>query len=199
MTSLRRLALGSLGILLLETAHACAAESAPCSGVSATMTPSAGRSFFAAGPAVLRPGREALLESDPPMLAGSVGKGRKKHVLLVTASLNLLGAGYPPFSGTPAASGGIPLWPVIMPIVNGTGFGAQGPYSVDCGGSGLVPTPPYCYLSATWWMDLDQAEAAFPGRFLGKPLCVALVGRDFTEGSTGTLVDVSLTAFILRK
>ena len=60
------------------------------------------------------------------------------------------------------------MWPAMVPAVNGLGVSGD-IASVDCGGSGLVPTPPYCVLTATWLADLDRLERAFPGKVIGKP------------------------------
>src|SRR5437879_4099306 len=66
--------------------------------------------------------------------------------------------------------------------------------------SAHVPTPPYCVLTATWLADLDRLERAFPGKVIGKPLCVELTARDFAAAPVPiNQVTVTLSAVMLRK
>jgi hypothetical protein len=72
--------------------------------------------------------------------------------------------------------------------------------SVDCGGSGQVPTPAYCTLTGTWIADLDRLEILAPGGVIGQPLCVELTARDFAEPPVpSNTVRVTLSAVTLRK
>jgi hypothetical protein len=57
-------------------------------------------------------------------------------------------------------------------------------------GSGLV-----CAMVGTWWLDLDAAEAANPGMFIGEPLLIEL-----NAGSSNpTVATASLRARLQKK
>ena len=151
------------------------------------------------GPARLLAGRIAALPPEATVARGAIPKGKRNRVLLISATLSSFGAGYPPFTGTPVSGGGVTMWPAMVPAVNGLGVSGD-IASVDCGGSGLVPTPPYCVLTATWLADLDRLERAFPGKVIGKPLCVELTARDFAAAPVPiNQVTVTLSAVMLRK
>jgi hypothetical protein len=60
-----------------------------------------------------------------------------------------------------------------------------------------------CEFTTTWWVDLDAAEVAHPGRFKGQPLVVALLGcietRADAAGQAGTINAASLTVTLQKK
>jgi len=172
--------------------------SCPRGTAAVTFTPSVGRkSLLVSGTTFLSPGREPV-GFEPPLIAAAMGKGRRGRMLMISATVSSPGAGYPPFSGgPPAQTGGQPMWPVVSATVNE--IAVEDVRSIDCGGSGLVPTPPYCLLEATWWADLDVLEEAFPGRLIDKRLCVRLHGRDFKGEETATFVHVTLRAVQVSK
>jgi hypothetical protein len=66
-------------------------------------------------------------------------------------------------------------------------------WETSFGGSGFISQPG---VSGTAWMDLDAAEAAFPGEFIGKKLTVELLMCNWTSNADG---NVSLGARLDRK
>jgi len=62
------------------------------------------------------------------------------------------------------------------------------------------PCPAFssCTMAATWWLDLDAAEAANPGKFIGKPLNIEL-GGGLSTGSGGNSYVASFSAQLLNK
>ena len=124
------------------------------------------------------------------LLSGQIVKGKKKRVLTVQAMITT-GA------SAPLA---LPIVFSLQPLVNGvamepTTSNAQGAV-VDCG----FNTPPTaaCTLSGHWWLDLDTAELAHPGTFIGKLLEITLTGGTLA-GGIGTPVDVMLSARLETK
>ena len=103
-----------------------------------------------------------LPNSDPanPLLSVTIEKGKRRRVLVIEATVE------------DRSSALILLR--IGPSVNGVGV--QGPNaSVNCDPANGVTV---CTASGVWWLDLDAAEAASPGTFVGQPLVVKLVGGD---------------------
>jgi len=75
-------------------------------------------------------------------------------------------------------------------------------WETSFGGSGFIPEhfgtegTGQPGVSGTAWMDLDAAEAAFPGEFIGKKLTVELLMCNWTSNADG---NVSLGARLDRK
>jgi hypothetical protein len=158
----------ALGLLFAASAvHAADSCLAPCAKV-----PKKSRHVSTAGPILLPAGVGVLLTTPGTTLA----KGAKKKVIVVEATMT---------------SGGIaPVAPMVLSMfatLNGVKMEPTGAVLgavADCGGTALGPLPPMfgCTLSATFWLDLDQAETASPGTFIGLPLTVVLNGGDVALG-----------------
>jgi len=159
-----------------STLHAGDSCLAPCAKI-----PKERRYVSTPGAIPLPAGMAALLTTP----AATLAKGLKKRVLVVDATLTTGGvAPLAPFiAGMVANVNGVPMEPVGSPI---------GPI-MDCGGTGMSPLPPMfgCTLTASFWMDLDQAETASPGVFIKQPLTVTLKGGDLA-GLGGMPVLVSM-------
>jgi len=56
----------------------------------------------------------------------------------------------------------------------------------------------FCTVNGTFWLDLDAAEAAHKGMFLGKPLNIALSG-EACNGGGGAITHATLTGQLLAK
>jgi hypothetical protein len=125
------------------------------------------------------------------LLSGQIAKGKKKRVLTVQAMMT---------NGASAPSV-LPIVLSLQPLANGvameptSGGGAQGAV-VDCGFS--TPPTAACTVTGHWWLDLDAAELAHPGTFIGKPLEITLTGGTLA-GGIGTPVDVTLSAKLETK
>lgn len=115
--------------------------------------------------------------ADVSLVSTSITRGLKKNVLVVHGELTGRG------NGNASAVR-------INAAVNGHGMEGEGAYG-NCGGS------EGCSATGTWFMDLDLAEAMFPGSFINQTLTIELVGGDAANpGRTGT---VNLIAELVKK
>ena len=130
----------------------------------------------AAFPASTSPGKNAVfvsatniaINSTVTLVAGMIAKGKKKHVLAVEGTV------YKANNDTFA----------LVAKVNGV---VMEPGQVFGG----CPAA-QCLVTGTWWLDLDAAEVANPGVFIGEPLNVELVGEPYLFIAT-TANKVSMT------
>jgi len=172
-----RIGCAVLGLLFAASAvHAADSCLAPC----ATL-PNKARHVSTVGPIALPAGVGVLLTTP----GATLKKGIKKKVIVVEATMTSGGVAVlaPMVLSMFATLNGVTMEPTGAPLGTVT----------DCGGTGLSPLPVMfgCTLSATFWLDLDQAEAASPGTFKGMPLTVALKGGD-VAGVGGMPVLVSM-------
>ena len=123
-----------------------------------------------------------------PVLTASMVKGKKKHVITVDAMVRL---DLPPGMATLA----------LGADVNGRQMdpsGTMGPYwsaLQECPNVGMG-----CSVTATLIMDLDAAELASPGVFIGQPLTITLWAADAGPGGgAGQPVDVSMIVRMEKK
>jgi hypothetical protein len=102
-----------------------------------------------------------------PLLQVTLPKGRKKSVIAA--------------SGTLQVDVSAPSLPSLEVHVNGVV--AMGPVvSTDCKYIAVTR----CTLAGSWYLDLDLAELANPGVFIGEPLVVELVGGTNTYSPPNT-------------
>lgn len=125
-----------------------------------------------------------------PLIVTSLKQGAKKRALLVSGMLTTGGFGNP----APDAYH-------LDLMVNGVFVGEPtlvNPLGVptDCGTSIAVPDFE-CTINAQWWVDMDAAEIAFPGTFIGVPLTVSLLGGSLS--GSGNPIDVQLTVELVKK
>ena len=143
--------------LLIGAAAAALLAAAP--GFSASTSPgknSAYESVGFAGPLPAYP-------PATPILTATILKGKAKRVLEIATMLTV----------TPSA----PVTPVTAIRVNGVTV-EPGPgwnTAQDCSGVNAVG----CTLNGLHWLDLDAAELANPGLFIGQPLVVEFFGSDY--------------------
>jgi len=131
-----------------------------------------------------------LVSIDPPAeqtFAVTIAKGRPKRVVTLTATVNYQGRG-----GFPDPR------PYLRAWVNGVRMtGAFAPnYFADYWGEKDYPGF-ISFRTATWWLDLDAAEAANPGQFKNQPLTVELDVGD--EGFDGFNASVTMSARMEKK
>jgi hypothetical protein len=127
-------------------------------------------------------------------LSGTIAKGRRGTVLAIEASYSDA-ASYP----TPATTR------VLGTIVRVNGVGTQpNPLASfmflnDCGYTDTAPVA--CSVTGTYWLDIDAAEIANPGQFVGQPLVVELIAGDLTNGALVgvTPMDASLSVRVQKK
>ena len=118
-------------------------------------------------------------------LSGTISKGKRGRVLQLAASLSV--------AGDPAVSS-----IYLQPFVNGTSFNPlQGLsyYTGQCDTAAATD----CTISITAWLDLDAAEAAHPGTFIGKPLSIGVYGGAFAFGVSGLAYRTSFAAELVKK
>lgn len=156
----------------------------------------------AASAASTSPGKNSAFESSTGVLLNTYGnkltatiaKGRKKTVLAIEASYSD-GASYP----TPVGMRVLGMQVLVNGVTaqpNPSGFYQ---YLTDCG---YVDNDPVaCTVTGTFWIDIDAAELANPGLFVGQPLVVNLVAGDLAAGSLVgiTPMDASLTVRVQKK
>ena len=107
----------------------------------------------------------------PPLLTATIEKGKKRHVLTVEATLT---------SGVDLVPGGLTFGVVV------NGFDAE-PHTVCCGPFYTQACGTACTHTGSWWLDLDAAEAAHPGVYIGQPLTIQLLGGEIpTNAPQGT-------------
>jgi len=121
-----------------------------------------------------------------PLLTGTSAKGLPKRVLRVDGFLSSIDEGENAY---------------IKPRCNGVDFeptddvGNGSASGVNC----PVGATLTCSASGSWWLDLDAAEAAHPGTFIGKPLVIELLGfTNLYNGIPGPLV-ANMSAQLERK
>ena len=116
--------------------------------------------------------------SNTPLVSATISQGRSKRVLSIHATLNIRGPGT--------------FVPGIAPTVNGTGA-EMVRVSSDCSQQAD------CSLSGNWYFDVDAAEAANPGQFIGQPLIVNLLGGEISSTSPVVPWDISLSVLMVKK
>ena len=150
-----------------------------------TATPSSAQSYSLSGkksayamvPYGAANGGGPMPSADVSLVSVSITKGLKKNVLVVHGELTGRG------NGNASAVR-------INAAVNGHGMEGETAYG-NCGGS------EGCSATGSWFLDLDAAEAAFPGSFIGQTLTIELVGGDAANpGRTGT---INLVAELVKK
>jgi hypothetical protein len=120
-----------------------------------------------------------------------MAKGKRKTVVAVEGMLTSIGNSVAPHIEE--------IWPTINGIVVEP---RQSPFS---GYAAEVNCPTFttgssasCTVTGTWWLDIDAAEAANPGMFIGKALTVTLTGAERTgQGDSG--VGATLTARVQKR
>jgi hypothetical protein len=161
-------------------------------------------SLLAAGvgsAASVSPGKRAAFASSTGLLttyqvqaSAQIEKGKRGTVLAIEATY-ADGASYPTAAGMR----------VLGMTLTVNGVTAQpNPFSAyqfltDCG---YVDTDPIaCSVTGTFWIDIDAAELANPGMFVGQPLTVNLMAGDLAAGALVGIVpmDTALTVRVQKK
>jgi hypothetical protein len=91
------------------------------------------------------------------------------------------------------------IWPTINGFLVEPKFNAGDPDTAQVNCPTLaVPFPLSCTTTGTWWLDIDAAEAAHPGMFVGKALTITLMGAELT-GNGDIDLEATLTARVQKK
>jgi hypothetical protein len=146
------------------------------------------------------PGKNSAFESSTgdaltvyaPKLTATIAKGKKKTVLAIEGAYT--DGPYGPVYGVRALAIGV--------TVNGINV-QPNPASaqqnvIDCG---LVDTPPAgCTIVGTFWLDIDAAELANPGMFVGQPLTIVMSTGHIGAGPPpANPMDASLSVRVQKK
>jgi hypothetical protein len=146
------------------------------------------------------PGKNSAFEAstgNPLVVYGSqltatIAKGKKKTVLAIEAGYT--DGPYSPVGGVRALGMGV--------TVNGIAVqpnpASPEQHVIDCG---LTDSPPAtCTLVGTFWLDIDAAELANPGVFVGQPLSVVLFAGHVGAGPPPAIImDASLSVRVQKK
>jgi hypothetical protein len=90
-----------------------------------------------------------------PQITGTLAKGKKKTVIRVDLTYEWFSLSNQFRSLTVKANGKFPINFVILSHITSCGSGS-------------------CVVSATYWFDIDQQEAVYPGQFYGLPVTISL-------------------------
>jgi hypothetical protein len=146
------------------------------------------------------PGKNAAFEAATgnvltvyaPKLTGTIAKGKRNTVLAIEAAYT--DGPYSPIYGVRALGLGV--------TVNGVAVqpnpAAAEQHVIDCG---LTDTPPAtCTVVGTFWFDIDAAELANPGVFVGQPLTVVMSAGHVGAGAPpANPMDATLTVRVQKK
>lgn len=94
------------------------------------------------------------------LLTATITRGKAHFMLFIQGSLG--------YNGTDGYVIG------VVPTVNGWGVEPSARSVAYCT-NGLCDS-----ASGSWWLDLDAAEAAHPGVFIGQPLLIRLIGGEIS-------------------
>jgi hypothetical protein len=116
---------------------------------------------------------------DTVLLSGTIQRGKGHRVLVIQAMVG---------SVTPGEDAS------IHPLVNGVAcepsdeLGNPTSATITCPSDATFG----CNATGTWWLDLDAAEAAHPGAFIGKPLAIELIAGTHNADGIGVFADMSV-------
>lgn len=114
------------------------------------------------------------------LLTATVRRGKNRRMLFIQGSLD--------YNGTDGSVIG------VVPTVNGIAVEPFARAVAYCT-NGLCDT-----AAGSWWLDVDAAEAAHPGEFVGKPLLVRLIGGEISSSAdTDGVWNASLSVQMLKK
>lgn len=144
-----------------------------------------------AAPVTTSPGKTSVSSSESSTLnmsgnvtglMGTISKGAKKRILQFTATLSIVDD-----MTVPAIS----LFPTVNGfIVTGTSQNYQ-----KCDTSEASN----CTLTAVYWLDLDAAELAHPGTYIGQPLNIGIFGGSASFTGSGLNYNLSFNATMVKK
>jgi hypothetical protein len=119
---------------------------------------------------------------DFAQLTGTLATGKKHTVLRIDAMVSVL---------TSAITSGC----YVQPFVNGI---HPAPTEEFITPSTDTPLAVPCSISGIFWLDLDAAEAAHPGVFIGQPLVVVLEGGSLVAGGLGVGYSASMSMQVIN-
>ena len=119
---------------------------------------------------------------DIPPLTAQILKGKSKTVIKIDASVS-------------TATNAVLVGDYLDPSVNGYPLMPSSYIYGQCSATNGA----YCTLTATFWMDVDAAELAHPGVYVGQPLNVTLQGGNSATGGAGIAYFATLSVTVVKK
>jgi hypothetical protein len=145
---------------------------APPAGAAAAKPPARA----SAAHAEVQPATSAIV----PLLQAQLRKGKKGHILRLDVTAQ--------FSGGGSVGGS-----VTSVALNGTFLTLPYPDAHTCSSATTL-----CAVNFTLWLDLDEADLAAPGTFIGEPLALAVEGTISFDSGTGTIATDALMELIKK-
>ena len=118
------------------------------------------------------------LTGDITPVLGQILKGKKNTVVKVDVTLDV--------SASAGAVPGLYLDIFVNDVLAGGSTG-------QCDGA----SPYICSTSATFWLDVDAAELAHPGVFVGQPLALKLIGGNIQSVGEGLPYWVTVSTIVV--
>jgi hypothetical protein len=90
---------------------------------------------------------------------------------------------------------------MFPPQVNGVTMNPDGLGAFISASASCLPSafPVVCpTITGTYWLDIDAAEAAYPGQFVGQPLNVTISGR-WQGAACSVLNFLTMSAIVVNK
>jgi hypothetical protein len=144
-----------------------------------------------AAPVTTSPGKNAVHSAESNVLNGSgdivtltgtIEKGKKKTVLEIEASVSVAGS---------ASLNAV----YVSATING--YFPANPYfsTTHCNSANAQ----LCTITQTFWLDIDAAEAANVGAYVGQPLNIIVAGGNQAFAGAGLNYNASFTARVVKK
>ncbi len=147
-------------------------------GLAALVASSASAQTFASGRtfAFASSGPNVVALTDQGWTTATIAKAKRKHVLVIDGSVSYTGNSDIQFLDV--------FTRVFTPTSNEISADG-GYYQTDCSGAFFGGS---CTVSGHWWLDIDAAEAAEPGKWVNQSVTVDLQGGvlPMGEGSNGS-------------
>jgi len=157
---------------------------APLAWAAGTTSPGSNSVFVSAS-------NLTLLTGSTSLLTGTITKGKRKTVVAVEGMLTGIGS-----SAGPRVE---EIWPTINGIVVEPKFkSTPDPDTAQVNCPTITSSSGFCTTTGTWWLDIDAAEAANPGMFIGKALNITLMGAE-VKGNGDNGLEATLTARVQKK
>jgi hypothetical protein len=113
-----------------------------------------------------------------PQLTGVIVKGKKKTIIAVEASYT-----DGPYTPTAQVDRILGMNATVNGVVMKPQPSTAYQYVIDCGFAAGMVTPACCTTTGHFWLDIDEAELANPGMFVGQQLNVVLSAGDLSAGA----------------
>ena len=137
-----------------------------------------------------------LTAAGTTQLTATIEKGKKKTVIAVEATY-----GDGPYIPTSVQKRALAMNVTVNGVTMHPDPAASYQYVIDCGWAMGSGPPAACFTTGTFWLDIDAAELANPGVFVGQPLSIVLTAGDVAASPLigVTPMDASLSVRVTKK